>query len=40
MMEKLLIVDDSDEIRKQLKWGLGQEYKVLQIGRASCRERV
>ncbi|MHB1399545.1 MAG: PEP-CTERM-box response regulator transcription factor [Trichloromonadaceae bacterium] len=28
-MEKLLIVDDSDEIRKQLKWGLGQEYKVL-----------
>lgn len=28
-MDKLLIVDDSDEIRKQLKWGLGQEYKVL-----------
>jgi two-component system, NtrC family, response regulator len=29
MMDKLLIVDDSDEIRKQLKWGLGQEYRVL-----------
>ena len=28
-MEKLLIVDDSDEIRKQLKWGLGKEYKIL-----------
>ncbi|HIE06502.1 MAG TPA: response regulator, partial [Desulfarculaceae bacterium] len=28
-MEKLLIVDDNDEIRKQLKWGLGKEYKIL-----------
>ena len=28
-MEKLLIVDDNDEIRKQLKWGLGKEYKLL-----------
>jgi len=28
-MEKILIVDDSDEIRKQLKWGLGREYEVL-----------
>ncbi|MCF6178243.1 MAG: PEP-CTERM-box response regulator transcription factor [Geopsychrobacter sp.] len=28
-MEKLLIVDDTAEIRKQLKWGLGKEYKVL-----------
>ena len=28
-MEKLLIVDDSNEIRKQLKWGLGKEYKIL-----------
>lgn len=28
-MEKLLIVDDSLEIRKQLKWGLGKEYKVI-----------
>lgn len=28
-MEKLLIVDDSPEIRKQLKWGLGKQYKVL-----------
>lgn len=28
-MEKLLIVDDSEEIRKQLKWGLGKDYEVL-----------
>ena len=28
-MEKLLIVDDSPEICKQLKWGLGKEYQVL-----------
>ncbi len=28
-MEKLLIVDDSNEIRKQLKWGLGKEYKII-----------
>lgn len=28
-MEKLLIVDDSEEIRKQLKWGLGKDYEVF-----------
>ena len=28
-MEKLLIVDDNEEIRKQLKWGLGGEYTIL-----------
>lgn len=28
-MEKLLIVDDSTEIRKQLKWGLGKDYRVI-----------
>src|SRR3990172_9750959 len=28
-MEKLLIVDDSEEIRTQLKWGLGKEYSLL-----------
>ncbi|MFK5926912.1 MAG: PEP-CTERM-box response regulator transcription factor [Desulfuromusa sp.] len=28
-MKKLLIVDDSQEIRKQLKWGLGKEYRIL-----------
>ena len=28
-MEKLLIIDDSQEIRKQLKWGLGKDYKIL-----------
>ncbi|WP_432821488.1 PEP-CTERM-box response regulator transcription factor [Trichloromonas sp.] len=28
-MEKLLIVDDSPEILKQLKWGLGKSYEIL-----------
>ena len=28
-MKKLLIVDDNDDIRQQLKWGLTQEYQVL-----------
>lgn len=28
-MEKLLIVDDNDDIRKQLKWGLGKDYQIL-----------
>jgi two-component system NtrC family response regulator len=28
-MDKILIVEDSEEIRKQLKWGLGKEYEVL-----------
>jgi two-component system, NtrC family, response regulator len=28
-MEKLLIVDDNEEIRKQLKWGFGNEYHIL-----------
>ncbi|HDQ40022.1 MAG TPA: PEP-CTERM-box response regulator transcription factor [Desulfonatronum sp.] len=27
-MEKLLIVDDNDDIRKQLKWGLGRDYAL------------
>ena len=27
-MEKLLIIEDSDEIRTQLKWGLGKEYAL------------
>ena len=31
-MEKLLIVDDSQDIRQQLKWGLGDEYSVLLAG--------
>ncbi len=28
-MEKLLVTDDSEEIRTQLKWGLGEDYSVL-----------
>ncbi|MBE0598662.1 MAG: PEP-CTERM-box response regulator transcription factor [Desulfuromonadales bacterium] len=31
-MEKLLVVDDNEEIRTQLKWGLGKDYQVLQAG--------
>jgi len=31
-MEKILIVEDSEEIRKQLKWGLVKEYTVLLSG--------
>lgn len=31
-MEKLLVVDDNEEIRKQLKWGLGKEYSLVQGG--------
>ena len=28
-MDKLLIIDDSSEIRKQLKWGLSKKYRIL-----------
>lgn len=28
-MDKLLIVDDNAEIRKQLEWGLGKDYRLL-----------
>jgi two-component system NtrC family response regulator len=31
-MEKLLIVEDNEEISKQLKWGLGKQYNVLIAG--------
>jgi two-component system NtrC family response regulator len=34
-MEKLLIVDDTEEIRTQLKWGLGKEYAVITAGDGS-----
>jgi two-component system NtrC family response regulator len=29
MLQTLLIVDDSSEIRKQLKWGLSKDYRIL-----------
>jgi two-component system NtrC family response regulator len=29
-MKKLLIVDDNEDIRKQLRWGLGREYEIIQ----------
>jgi two-component system NtrC family response regulator len=31
-MEKLLIIDDNEDIRQQLKWGLSDEYQVLLAG--------
>lgn len=34
-MEKLLVVDDSPDIRKQLKWGLSKEYLVVSAGDAA-----
>ncbi|HEX8948746.1 MAG TPA: PEP-CTERM-box response regulator transcription factor [Dissulfurispiraceae bacterium] len=33
-MEKLLIIDDDEEIRKQLKWGFGKEHVVFLAGDA------
>jgi two-component system NtrC family response regulator len=32
MKPKLLIVDDDDEIRTQMKWALAQDYEILQAG--------
>lgn len=34
-MDKLLIVDDSEEIRRQLRWGLGKEYTLFLAGDAN-----
>ena len=31
-MEKILIIDDNIDIRQQVKWGLSQEFAVLQAG--------
>jgi two-component system NtrC family response regulator len=33
-MEKLLLIDDSEDIRKQLKWGLKKDYSLLLAGNA------
>jgi two-component system, NtrC family, response regulator len=33
-VEKLLIVDDNQDIRQQLKWGLNQDFQVLLAGDA------
>ena len=34
-MDKLLIIDDNEDIRKQLKWGLSKEYQVLSAADAT-----
>jgi len=31
-MKKLMVVDDNEEIRKQLRWGLGREYELYPAG--------
>jgi two-component system NtrC family response regulator len=31
-MKKLMIVEDNEEIRKQLRWGLGKEYEIFPAG--------
>lgn len=31
-MEKLLVIEDCEDIRKQLRWGLAKEYEFLQAG--------
>lgn len=31
-MEKILIIDDNEDIRQQLKWGLSEQYSVLLAG--------
>ena len=33
-MEKLLVIDDEEDIRRQLKWGLGSDYSVFLAGDA------
>ncbi|MGO8697864.1 MAG: PEP-CTERM-box response regulator transcription factor [Limisphaerales bacterium] len=39
MKHKLLIVDDDDEIRTQMKWGLAEDYEIVLAGdRASALE--
>jgi two-component system NtrC family response regulator len=31
-MNKLMVVEDNEEIRRQLRWGLGKEYEILPAG--------
>ncbi|GAB7026138.1 PEP-CTERM-box response regulator transcription factor [Geotalea toluenoxydans] len=37
-MNKLLIIEDNCELRKQLKWGVGKEYDVMFAG--NCKEAI
>jgi two-component system, NtrC family, response regulator len=39
-LEKILIVDDEDSIRNQLRWGLAEEYDVLTAGTAEEARRL
>ena len=39
-LEKILIVDDEDSIRNQLRWGLAEEYEVHTAGTAEEARRI
>ena len=39
-MEKLMIVEDSEEIRSQLRWGLADDYEVLTAATAEEARRI
>ena len=39
-LEKILIVDDEDSIRNQLRWGLAEEYEVHTAGSAEEARRI
>jgi two-component system NtrC family response regulator len=39
-LEKILIVDDEDSIRNQLRWGLAEDYEVLTAGTAEEARRL
>ena len=39
-LEKILIVDDEDSIRNQLRWGLAGEYEVFTAGSADEARRM
>ena len=38
--DKILIVDDEDSIRNQLRWGLAGEYVVVTAGTAEEARRM
>lgn len=38
--DKILIVDDEDSIRNQLRWGLAEEYEILSAGTAEEARRI
>ena len=39
-LDAILIVDDEDSIRNQLRWGLAEEYEIHTAGTAEEARRV